>query len=245
MTIRRVLSICALLLSPVAVSSASATRPAGAGSPSAPSSNQFQITDKTEVPGETLKPGTYTIRVVDRLKDRVILQVTSTSGSKSATFLGLPSTGLTRPSEPGPISWGSEAEGKSALRGFSFRDGTVVEFVYPKAEAVSLAKSNDTHVLAIDPASEGKVDLPNLSTSDMQMVTLWLLTPTPVGPGDSGPGISAARYQTASVEAPPRPVRTTPRVAALPHTASGTPLMMLAALLCFGSAAALSLKRLA
>ena len=117
--------------------------------------------------------------------------------------------------------------GHAALRGFKFQDGSTAEFVYPKAEAVSLAKANGTTIPAIDPASEGRPDASKLSHTDMEMVTLWMLTPTRVG-ADNQPGIQAARYQApaassaasssvASVSTPPPPpAATQPRPAPAP-----------------------------
>ncbi len=70
-----------------------------------------------------------------------------------------------------------------------------MEFVYPKKDAVALAKDNNVRVMAVDPASEGRPKLPQLTQTDMNEVTLWMLTPTPVQPGETGPGIQAARYQ--------------------------------------------------
>lgn len=211
----------------------------------------FRIDHQTEIPGETLKPGSYTLTVVDHLQDRAVVRIASASGSKSPLFLGLPNSGLTAASSAGPIPWDHDVDGKAALRGFSFSDGSTLEFVYPKTEAVAIAKANGNHVVAVDPQSEGKLDVPQMSKDDRQMVTLWVLTPTPVTGADSGPGVSAARYQPATSSGenrtvasvrPPRPVR--PAMSALPHTASSLPLVALAALLSFlGGAAVLGFRR--
>ena len=114
----------------------------------------------------------------------------------------------------------------------------------------------------------------------MELVTLWMLTPTLVG---ATPGIEAKRYdQVAEATTPPPPPAPAPRtrartadvatpapvastatvasvapapaptprpravahpIAALPHTASSTPLVMLAALVSFLLAGLLSLRR--
>ena len=177
---------------------------------------QFTVTDKTEVPGKTLKAGTYTIRVVDHLSDRMIVEVDGPGGTQATTFLALPSSKL-QAGGSGPITLRA-GKGKNALRGFSFPNGTVAEFVYPKAEAVTLAKSNSTTIPAVDPESEGRSASPNLSRGDMQMVTLWMLSPTSVGP-DNTPGIAAAKYQTpasAPNSAPGASTQTAARVPAQP-----------------------------
>ena len=156
---------------------------------------QLQITQKTDAPGLSLSPGTYSIRISDRLNDRIIVQVQKMGAKNGTSFLAYPNPGLRGGSFTGPITFASGIKGKPALRGFGFAGGPVVEFVYPKADAVTLAKSNDVRVMAIDPASEGRVSLPNLTQADMTEVTLWMLTPTPVDPATAKPGIQAARYQ--------------------------------------------------
>ncbi len=167
----------------------------------------FTVTQQTRVPGETLKPGDYTIRVVDHLSDRLIVRVDSANGKTHSTFLGLQDPSLNRPSAPGAVTWENAAQKTTYLKGFFFPNtNTVVEFVYPKADAVAIAKSNQSKVPAIDPASEGKVADKNLSRDDMEVVTLWLLSSTTVGPSDSVPAIKAEKYQqVASNEPPPQP----------------------------------------
>ncbi len=176
-------------------------------------SQQFTISDKTRIPGATLKPGSYNIQVVDHLSDRLIVRVEGNGGSTHSTFLGLPNTSLGKPAVPGPITWANAAQGTSYLRGWYFpNSASAIEFVYPKSEAVAIAKSNQAKVPAIDPASEGKVADKELPKDDMEVVTLWLLSSTQVGPNDSTPAIKAERYQqVASAQAPeqipPRPQR--------------------------------------
>lgn len=257
---QHVVCFVALLLSPLGIAGAVASTPNPGVEPSTSKPAQFHVSQKTEVPGQTLKPGSYTIQVVDHLQDRFILRIASTTGAKTALFIGVPSSELRTDSKFGPVVWSQDADGKTALRGFTFPDGKSLEFVYPKAEAVDLAKANNTHVLAVDPKSEGKVEMPKLSADDMQLITLWLLTPTPVGPGESGPGIAAARYQPASQEAsaqpsassspqqvasvrPLRPLR--PAIKSLPHTASSLPLLLLVGLVSLLGAVALRFWRMA
>ena len=186
-------------------------------------SSDFTVSQQTQIPGTTLKPGSYSIHVVDKLADRTILEVDSASGKAMATFLGLSGSGLPKSSGAGKIAYDSGTEGKGALRGFAFPKGPVLEFVYPKAEAVSLAKANGNKVPAIDPASEGRIADPSLSKSDMQVVTLWMLSTTKVGTDGTGPGIKAEKYQQqVASNHPPRPA-----IKELPHTASALPLLIL------------------
>ena len=156
---------------------------------------QLQITQKTDAPGLSLNPGTYSIRISDRLNDRIIVQLQKNGSKEVSSFLAYPNPALRSGSFVGPVTFVSGLKGRPALRGYGFSGGPVVEFVYPKADAVTLAKSNSVRVMAVDPASEGRVNLPNLTQADMTEVTLWMLTPTPVDPATSKPGIQAARYQ--------------------------------------------------
>ena len=169
----------------------------------------FTVTQQTKVPGETLKPGEYTIRIVDHLSDRLIVRVDSANGKTHSTFLGLQEPSINRPATPGVIPWENASQKSTYMKGFLFPNtNSVVEFVYPKAEAVAIAKSNQSKVPAIDPASEGKVADKSLSRDDMEVVTLWLLSSTTVGPSDSVPAIKAEKYQqVAGNEPPPQPAQ--------------------------------------
>ena len=184
---------------------------------SQPTSATLTITDTAKIPGVTLKPGPYSIRVVNKLSDRLIVRVDSASDDIHSTFIGIPNHHIQKPSTPGVVSWNNSADGVEYLRGYYFPGATAVtEFVYPKADAVAIANSNQEQVPAIDPASEGRVADPTLSKSDMQLVTLWLLSAERVGPSAAS-SIKAVRYQQAGYTSPKAPL------AALPHTASRMP----------------------
>jgi hypothetical protein len=152
---------------------------------------------RTTVPGHVLDPGEYSIRILDHLKDRYILRVDDSTGQTRATFIGLhnpefdPFVALRH---QGPIPWTSAPKGSAALRGFSFPGGTTLEFVYPKDEAVALAKLNASSVPAIDPESEGRKPDPKLTPEDREVVTLWMLEATRVGPKNETPAIEAKRF---------------------------------------------------
>ena len=182
---------------------------AATGSPSA----QLQIAQTTQAPGTILAHGSYTIRVADRLQDRIIVQIQKSGSDTFTSLLAYPNPTLRGGSFTGPITYLTGLKGRPTLRGYAFAGGPVVEFVYPKADAVELAKANNSRVMAVDPASEGRVSLPNLTQTDMSEVTLWMLTPTPVDPTTAKPGIQAARYQ-----APPATDAAAPT-----QTASATP----------------------
>ena len=51
-----------------------------------PQAAQLQITQKTDAPGLSLTPGTYSIRISDRLNDRIIVQLRRTEAKMSLRF---------------------------------------------------------------------------------------------------------------------------------------------------------------
>ncbi len=186
----------ALLVTGTTTCLASSPRPPYADADTAPLVSSFTVANKTEVPGVVLKPGDYSIQVVDHLSDRVILRIQEANGKVLTTFLGLPN-GSFQTGAKGPVAWNSGPKGQDALRGFAFPGGGSVEFVYPKEEAVGIAKVNSEKVAAIDPASQGLSAEPGkLNKADFQILNLWLLSTTRVGPADnSQPAVQAERYQ--------------------------------------------------
>jgi hypothetical protein len=194
---------------------------------------QFTLSQQTLVPGATLPPGSYSIQLLDQLKDRYIIRIDATQGSDKATFIGIKPKGSLESAKHGAVEWKSAADGQNALRGFSFGKGQAVEFVYPKNDAVALAKANGKPVAAVDPESEGKSpQLSGLSQDEMQLITLWLLTPTHVGPG-----IQAAKLSEVASAKPP--------VKSLPHTGGDTPVILLGGVLTLLAAATFTTRRLA
>ncbi len=62
--------------------------------------SNMTLSAPTEVPGMTLQPGTYSIRVVGKLTDRFILKIDDSRGNKSVDFLAF----RTVPSRLLPVS---------------------------------------------------------------------------------------------------------------------------------------------
>lgn len=203
---------------------------AGSDRPSA----TFQVQQPSAVPGRTLFPGAYSISVVDHLSDRYVLRVAG-PGGKPTLFIGIPNQALPQGSH-GEVNWTTPAGGVTYLRGWQFPSTPALEFVYPKNDAVAVAKANNAQVPAIDPESEGIVSNTTLSTNEMRIITLWLLTPTRVGPSSPG-GIAAARYSQVASAAHK------PAVARLPHTASELPWVALLGSLAMAAAGTLRLRR--
>ena len=173
----------------------------------------FTLDHHAQVPGETLKAGDYTIHVVDQLSDRMIVRVDNTASKEHAIFLAVPSARLNEGGAAGPVTWTSELDGHAAMRGFSFPNGSTVEFVYPKLAAVQLAKKNQAKVVAIDPDSQELPALKKMTKDDLQIVHLWTLSLTTIGNEKKPNAVLAQHFQpstdlpvVASTVAPPRPV---------------------------------------
>jgi LPXTG-motif cell wall-anchored protein len=203
----------------------------------------FTVTEPTEIPGATLHPGRYTIHVVDHLSERYVVTVDALKGRMHSSFLAIENPDVPKPATAGRVLWpnapkGNEGE-KEYLRGWYFRgQPAVLEFVFPKTDAVAIARSNDAKVPAIDPASEGRpVTIKGLSKRDLELVTLWLLSSTHVGPQDSAADIQATRYkQVASLTHKPVVNR-------LPQTGSSLPWIALLGSFCILTAFGMRMRR--
>jgi LPXTG-motif cell wall-anchored protein len=202
----------------------------------------LQLQDDTETPDGNLKSGTYSIRIADHLADRMIVEIHSNSGGVDKKFLAVPAKNLPTFSSVGPVIANGK-KGKAAILGFSFSKDNVVEFVYPKKDAVALAKANGVTILAIDPDSEGMPAAPGMSAEDMKLVTLWTLTPTPIGPGNAKAGILAARYEPPTSPTTQHAEVRPPVLPRLPKTGSELPLLGLFGLCSLVFATYLSLRR--
>ena len=231
----RVQSVLPLVLALAAPASLLA---AGSDQPSA----NFTVSQQTMVPGMTLQPGSYSIKVLDHLQDRYIVRIDSATGGTHSTFISVQDPKVKSAGKTGAVPWSAGPDGNSALRGFTFGSSTPpLEFVYPKADAVAIAKVNDSKVPAIDPASEGRpAEVSGLSKEDMEIVTLWLLSSSTVGPTDTAPTIKAEKMQQVASNKPPKPV-----IDRLPHTASELPATLLAGLVMAGGASLLWRRRVA
>lgn len=170
-----------------------------------------------QIPGDTLKPGAYTLSIEDRMRDRAIIRVSSASSDLHFLLLAVPKSKLAGGNRKGIILFDSSNQ---ILRGWNCPNCSApLELVYPKLEAVKITGETGQPVFAVDPASD---KLPaNLSADDMKVVTLWLLSPERVEAGHRGVGLTAVKYV-----APAPPSEYTQEASAsrrhLPKTASNT-----------------------
>lgn len=172
----------------------------------------IQLEQKLQIPGATLKAGTYTFSVEDRLRDRAIVRITAQDNDKQYLLLTVPNGRLGSGVGSGLIFFGPGGN-KEILRGWACPGcPTPLEVVYPKAEAAKITGESGNAVLAVDPEYD---KLPsNLSPDDMKVVTLWLLTPKRIGANHRGEGVSAEKY------AETQPAETSPRQAAVADATS-------------------------
>ena len=218
------------------------------------------ISDKVAVPGAELSAGSYVFSVEDRLPDRAIVRIASAEGDKHFLLLAVPSAKLTRSGGDGVNYFtNSKDHSKAALKAWSCASCTApLEFVYPKLEAVKITDESTEPVLAVDPSYD---KLPsNLSSDDMKVVTLWLLSPERITAENVGEGVKAVKYTPAAATA--EPVQTAanstpaseptasampsprPHRDRLPKTASNNYLIGLCGFLSLGAALSLRFHRL-
>ena len=161
-----------------------------------------------QIPGETLKPGAYTLAIEDHMQDRAIVRISSAGGGPHFLVLGVPNSKLNGWGDKGTILLGAADPSERILQGWLCpKCSTALELVYPELEAIEITKETGEPVLAVDPASD---KLPsNLSPDDMKVVTLWLLSPEHIEPGHRGTGLKAAKYSPATSNADFRPALAT------------------------------------
>ena len=169
-------------------------------------SQTIRFDHKVEIPGATLQSGSYAFSVEDRLADRAIVRISKNDSDQHYLLLAVPATGVAD-YEPNNLALFADHSGKSsALKAWKCPDcATGLEFVYPKADAAKLTGETAESVLAYDHEYD---KLPaNLSSDDMKVVSLWLLSPQRVGPNHKGEGLAAAKYtgQSTVAAAPAAP----------------------------------------
>ncbi|MDQ2842220.1 MAG: hypothetical protein M3Y72_14500 [Acidobacteriota bacterium] len=154
---------------------------------------KIAVADKLQIPGGTLKSGSYTFSVEDRLPDRAIVRISSDSSDKRYLLLTVPNSKLAADSASQLLYFGTNSGNKDALKAWKCPTCSApLEFVYPKLEAVKITDASTEPVLAVDPTYD---KLPsNLSADDMKVVTLWLLSPERITADNVGVGVKAAKY---------------------------------------------------
>jgi hypothetical protein len=132
-----------------------------------PKKTPFVINESVEIPGMILDPGRYVLKLVEPSSERNVLQVfevvqlwTGDEGRLLSTLLTMPNYDRPTTDKTVFIFFERSAKQAKALR-LWFPPGRNCgqEFVYPKAQAVELAKAVGRGVLSMPPELPGDIGL--------------------------------------------------------------------------------------
>ncbi len=192
-----------------------------------------------EMPGQTLPAGTYVFKLANSNSSRHIVQVFNKDETRLfGTFLAIPSH-RRHASEKTIIRFEERAPGSPQATKAWFYPNKIYghEFVYPKAEALALAKANNTEVPAalaeLTPSTPKPVAPRPATTIQVHQIEALLVVPLKME-RPTGEEINLAQAFAPSAPLPGLPDK-------LPDTASPLPLIGLIGLVSLGSAAALRL----
>lgn len=112
----------------------------------------FTFNEPVEIPGRVLSPGTYVFKLTDTNTSLNIVQIyTKNMGHMVGTFLTIPDYRLRTPSKPIMRFRERAAGSPEAIKAWFYPgDNYGHEFVYPKTEALRLAKANNEPVPAME-----------------------------------------------------------------------------------------------
>lgn len=184
----------------------------------------LHVSAPLEIPGMTLQPGDYIVKVIDTKETRKVVQFTNADESKVLT------TVMAMPKIRNDVSLSTHfvsfqrAEGRpDALKEWFYQDNNYgIEFIYPKEKEQQLA-SLPTHDIAVTPAP-APAPAPETQVSQNTATTESTVTKTEPSEAPVTPA------------APAEPQN-------LPKTGSDLPLAALAGVLLLGGAGALHLAR--
>jgi hypothetical protein len=218
----------------------------------------FTFSGPVEIPGATLPAGKYLFHLADPDNGRQVLQVQSADRKKVyGMFFSMPAQ---RPSPPdeAEVRFMESASGSPAVIGTLWYAGerTGRELIYPREQALRIAKATNTTVLTtksstikVEDAKSG--DLTHVSPSGQD--TDLAENTAAAEPGGRLQRNDVAVAETTSSASAERPVatagqstpsgRTTPARSSLPQTATNTPFMLMLALGLFTATVALRLAR--
>jgi hypothetical protein len=199
-----------------------------------------------EIPGVHLKgwavlpAGTYVFKILDSKSDRHIVQIFSQDElTVYATILAIPNYRL-RATDKTVVTFHERPAGEpEALRAWFYPGRNWgEEFVYPKARAIELAKTNNTPVLFTPVDIPVEVPQPIITADEPVVVQLKQAPVMAFQP-------TGEQVELATVVTPPPAVEleatAAPMAAVLPQTSSPLPLIALFGLLALGGAFGLRL----
>lgn len=206
----------------------------------------FTFSGPVQIPGHTLPAGTYMFKLADSPSNRHIVQVFTKDRSKLyATILAIPDQRLDPADKPVVMFKETPAGSPSAVRAWFYPGNTIGdEFVYPKQQAMRIAKATHEPVLSITDESNMKsAEVTRVDENGVAIDQSKSSTTTSTAPaGTSGSSAPRMTEQTARAETPATtaPSRTTARSSSnarrLPRTASPLALYELMSGLAFAGA---------
>jgi hypothetical protein len=150
------------------------------------------------IPGKTLPAGTYTFRLADTQADRHIVQVLEKdNGNIVATLLAVPADRAEAQGDPVVTFKETPSDHPPAVRYWYYageRAGN--EFVYPKDQAMTIARASGESVMSIDSTSS---DANDLKSGQMSRVN----------GNDTAATTTATDTTAATTSQPPTPAATT------------------------------------
>jgi hypothetical protein len=192
-----------------------------------------------EVPGQVLPAGTYVFKLANSSSNRNIVQIFNKEEDHVfGTFLAIPDYRL-RASEKTIIRFAERPAGSpEAIKGW-FYPGKLYghEFVYPKTEAVALARANHTPVPAMPSELESDMINPAVMMNGPEIVAMNMVPLMAEEPNGEEVEIADA-FAVSDTQGQPRQAELP---AELPTTATSLPLAGLIGLLSLGTAITLRL----
>ena len=179
------------------------------------------ITEAMQIPQVTLPPGSYSLSIEDRVRDRAVVRISSLNSTQDFVALAVKSRNLVSDNSKGIILFNAADAKLQILRGWVCPHCTEgLEFVYPKRDAMKITAETGQTVPAIDAVFDRLPD--ELSAEDMKVATLWMLSPKRTLPDRRGVGLKMARYESSASMRPSMELVANVRREHLPKTASNT-----------------------
>jgi hypothetical protein len=197
------------------------------------------VNEPIQVPGQTLQPGKYVMRLMDSPSNRHIVQIyNDTEQHLITTILAIPNYRLALTGKTQFTFWETPPGQPKALRAWFYPgDNYGQEFAYPKSEAVSIAAAAHTSVPTTYAENESQLTTARVGTVNEQGQE----QPLPEQTQQLAQNTPPPAPQQTTTPAPEAERQATPQ--ALPHTASLLPLIGLAGLLSLGMFFALRAAR--
>jgi hypothetical protein len=187
----------------------------------------FTFSGPVEVPGQILPAGTYVFKLAESPSNRHIVQIFSKDEKRVfGTFLAIPDYRL-QVSEKPIITFNERPVGNpEAIKGWFYPGvGHGHEFVYPKREAVALARANNTPVPSMPEELAVNTTKPATTMREPEIIAIYRAPIKAEEPSGEEVEVAAAF----AVNDPALP-------ATLPTTASTLPLVGLFGLFALGAA---------